>query len=136
MFADISHHLQIARPGMNDKFFAGVNVILFGDFHQNKPVFERSLIVSRGRTMAAKSQRNRLGHRLYREFTTAVELDQQMRVTDPVWQNILSRMRYGICTDADIAEIRKLELKVISTHCATLFLCTQPSSISKLAAGS
>lgn len=117
MFADISRHLQIARPGNDDKYFAGVNVVLFGDFHQNKPVFERSLIESRGRTVASRSHMNRLGHHLYSAFTTAVELTQQMRVTDSHWQDILSRMRYGLCTNVDIQNIKKLVLKVtIHSH--------------------
>lgn len=90
-------------------------MLVFGDFHQMGPVKDRILCKGFG----TAGDEMELGHRLWREFTTAVELDEQVRVTDPVWQGVLSRMRFGNCTRDDITVIRGLELKVrVSvTHC-------------------
>ena len=56
-----------------------------------------------------------VGHEIFRQFTTAVELEQQMRVKDPVWQEVLNRMRYANCTEAEFDVIRSVTLRV-STH--------------------
>lgn len=39
-----------------------------------------------------------------------IKLDEQMRIRDPTWQNILTRSRTGDCTSDDVEEILKLVL--------------------------
>lgn len=58
----------------------------------------------------------RIAHAMYKEFTTAVELTEQIRVSDVVWQEILGRMRYGFSSKADINVINGLRLKVSRTR--------------------
>ena len=112
MFAKVSRHLQAGHPERNDQYFGGVNVILFGDFHQMGPVNDRMLVRPSGLTNGSASKDADLGHHLYCAFTTAVELVQQQRVIDPTYNDVLHHVRYGICDKRDISVIQSLVLKV------------------------
>ena len=51
-----------------------------------------------------------LGREICLQFDTIVILREQVRVRDPVWMEILRRLREGSCTDEDISEVQKLVL--------------------------
>lgn len=42
-------------------------------------------------------------------------LTEQMRVLDPIWNDILNRLRTGDCTAADLEEIKKLLIEAQTT---------------------
>jgi hypothetical protein len=52
----------------------------------------------------------RIGRNLYEQFDIVIELEEQMRIRDPVWDSILQCAHTGDCTKDDIDEIRKLVL--------------------------
>jgi hypothetical protein len=87
--------------------FAGLTVILIGDFHQFPPIgsVHRALF-----SQNPSSLRCQLGKNIYEQFTTVVTLQQQMRVVDTTWNDILQRARVGGCTASDLKEIRRLVL--------------------------
>lgn len=87
--------------------YGGMHVIKFGDFHQFPPV---------GKTGAAlyceeknnERPKAKLGREIFLQFDTVVFLDEQVRVTDAAWSDILQRLRIGQCNEEDIEEIRSL----------------------------
>ena len=87
-------------------------MLIFGDFHQIPPIAGTPLYVRPMTTKSAKPSDAYMGHEIYRQFTTAVELTQQMRVQDPVWQEVLGRMRYANCTKDDFRVIQSITLQV------------------------
>jgi len=94
------------------KHFGGINVIVFGDFHQLNPIGDRNLYCPQARSAQGNTVDAILGHEIFRTFTTAVELTIQCRVKDPDWQALLGRMRYGNCSRDDVQMIRTLVFKV------------------------
>ncbi len=88
--------------------FGGMNVILFGDFHQFPPVGHDNAALYRDSGNLARSV---IGKSIYDQFTTVVLLTQQIRVTDHVWNELLQRLRTGDCTDKDIEIIDSLVLE-------------------------
>jgi hypothetical protein len=91
--------------------FAGMHVILTGDFHQFPPVANPiGALYHTIHSQNKQIQRSQLGRQLYEEFETVVILKEQVRIRDSVWMQILSRLRVGECTNDDIDEIRKLVL--------------------------
>jgi len=95
-----------ADNGMTDATipFGGMNVII-GDFHQFPPVAKTTSTVynDTNKRMTAK-----IGRAIYLQFDTVVILQQQMRISDIGWMEILSRLREGECTEEDIKAIRQL----------------------------
>lgn len=117
MMSKISQQLTRAKKNEGNAHFGGINVVLCGDHHQIGPIGDRPLYMPKGNTKHTNSPEAHLGYQIYREFTTAVELVQQVRITDAIWQDLLSRMRYGICSDNDIKQIETLVIRVRSTSC-------------------
>jgi len=71
--------------------FGGVNVILCGDFHQFPPVAgkKRCPLYYPNDIEKGDSPEFCLGRELYEAFQTVVVLEEQVRVTDPVWLDFL-----------------------------------------------
>ncbi|KAF9524529.1 hypothetical protein CPB83DRAFT_861071 [Crepidotus variabilis] len=86
--------------------FGGLHVILTGDFHQFPPIAGEALYSRKEGTKETKI----LGGNIYQQFDTVVILEEQNRVTDQGWTSLLSRLRVGECTQADLKEIDKLVL--------------------------
>lgn len=84
-----------------DDSFGGVNVILFGDFHQFPPIGAESvaLYVPSG---LGDAPPYKLGRQLFEKFRTVVILKEQMRCHDARWTELLHRLRTGDCTNSDI----------------------------------
>ena len=91
------------------KPFGGLNVIMFGDFHQFPPVSNPTGALYH-LSVASGSQplREAAGKLLYEQFQTVVILKEQKRVADIVWTGVLDRLREGECTEEDMKEVRKL----------------------------
>lgn len=102
-----------AGEGNNHLPFNGMHVILFGDFHQFPPVGNpKGALYTRAATTTQKSIQ---GRALYQQFSTVVELGQQIRIKDEAWSNLLNHLRIGECTSEDIANIR--DLLISSKNC-------------------
>lgn len=87
------------------KAFGGLNVLLFGDFHQIPPVTGLPLY-----SQKTRSNYSTCGRGIFKQFETVVILKEQVRVRDPGWVAILRRARTGSCTEQDLNEIRSLIL--------------------------
>ncbi|KAJ3571837.1 hypothetical protein NP233_g3490 [Leucocoprinus birnbaumii] len=86
--------------------FGGLDVILFGDFHQFPPVARSGKALYE----PSKKEQDTLGHQLYQQFTTVVILQEQMRVQDQRWLSFLKRLRVGGCHADDLHFLRRLSL--------------------------
>ncbi|KAF7534594.1 hypothetical protein G7Z17_g13342 [Cylindrodendrum hubeiense] len=93
--------------------FGGVPLVLFsGDFHQFRPVQERSMLipshlVAWGNTMSGFTAEQRhqhdRAHALWLKFTTVILLDEQVRAAgDPDLLRLLRRVRQGIQDASDV----------------------------------
>ncbi|KAJ3574092.1 hypothetical protein NP233_g1995 [Leucocoprinus birnbaumii] len=85
----------------------GLNVVLFGDFHQFPPVARANLALYRSTEL---NKRAMLGNDLYRRFNTVVLLRRQNRVRDNRWNDLLRRLREGACLAEDMEIIKRLQL--------------------------
>ena len=92
--------------------FGNLNILLLGDLHQLPPVANSRKELYNDAPPDTLSQ---LGRSLFEQFNIVVKLDEQMRITDPIWDRILQRSRSGECTQDDITEINNLVLS--NPHC-------------------
>ncbi|KJZ67923.1 hypothetical protein HIM_12688 [Hirsutella minnesotensis 3608] len=109
---------QLCRLRGSQRDFGGIPIVLFcGDFHQFRPVQERSILlpstavswdVDNSFKAEQRHQHDR-AHALWKKFTTVVMLDEQVRAAgDPELQRLLKRIRQGVQdhTDLDLLNSR------------------------------
>ncbi|RKK60746.1 hypothetical protein BFJ69_g17203 [Fusarium oxysporum] len=109
---------QLCRLRGSQQDFGGIPIILFcGDFHQFRPVQERSILLPSAAVSwdvdnsfkAEQRHQHDKAHALWKKFNTVVMLDEQMRAAgDPVLQRLLKRIRLGVQdgTDLDLLNSR------------------------------
>ena len=111
-FAEMDRNLcAFLGQGVNGIPFGGMNVIIVGDFHQFPPVTggsKKALYMKHDLNMAHGDEVQ--GRKLYEAFDTVVKLWQQVHIEDEVWAHLLDRARHGLCHEADLLELRKLQL--------------------------
>ncbi|PSS32204.1 hypothetical protein PHLCEN_2v2028 [Hermanssonia centrifuga] len=108
-------HVSIGKAGSSsyreEYTFGGVNVILCGDLHQFPPVAKGKFeCLFTRQDPATDTENSALGRRIYEEFTTVVVLREQMRVTDPIWRDVLVHLRRGEIAQRHIDILRSLVL--------------------------
>lgn len=113
--ATLSHNISIGKQGSPSEkpsySFGGVNVILCGDLHQFPPVaaeYQNSLY--QPTNLAHESIECQIGHAIYEEFQTVVILKEQMRVTDPIWRDLLVHLCHGRIQEQHLQILRSLVL--------------------------
>ncbi|KJZ74132.1 hypothetical protein HIM_06363 [Hirsutella minnesotensis 3608] len=109
---------QLRRLRGSKEDFGGIPIVLFcGDFHQFRPVQERSILLPSAAISwdednsfrAEQRHQHDKAHALWKRFTTVVMLDEQMRAAgDPELQRLLKRIRRGVQdrTDLDLLNSR------------------------------
>ncbi|PNP59973.1 hypothetical protein FNYG_14697 [Fusarium nygamai] len=109
---------QLCRLRGSQQDFGGIPIVLFcGDFHQFRPVQERSILlpsvaVSWNEDNSFKAEQRHQhdkAHALWKKFTTVVMLDEQVRAAgDAELQRLLKRIRSGVQdrTDLDLLNSR------------------------------
>ena len=109
MSRNISIGMEENPSAFSDHSFGGLNVIMFGDLHQFPPVAaKRGEPLYRAIDSTQDDMDSQIGRRIYEEFTKVVVLRKQNRVTDPVWKQLLTRLRMGEITDEDVGTVKKL----------------------------
>lgn len=104
----VAHTKRMEDEGNQHLPFAGMHIILMGDFHQFPPVAKpHSALYSLRPTSDPDALQ---GRSIYRQFNTVVCLQRQIRVKDIVWTSILSRLCIGKCNEDDIHIIQSLTL--------------------------
>ncbi len=103
---------QLCRLRGSQRDFGGVPIVVFcGDFHQFRPVQERSILLPSAAISwdvdnsfkAEQRHQHDRAHALWRRFTTVVMLDEQMRAAgDPELQQLLTRIRRGEQDHSDL----------------------------------
>ena len=87
--------------------FGGVSVILLGDMHQFPPIANMNKELYNS---SPSDYTSSLGRTLFEQFDTVIRLEEQMRIHDPVWEDILTRTHTGDCNSDDLAAIDRLVL--------------------------
>jgi hypothetical protein len=110
-FARLCRIVSTAMEVDQEEVFGGLNVVLVGDFHQFPPVVARQSAPLYWPVDSIRdSEDDVFGRKVFEQFTTVVQLKQQIRVRDAVWHDVLQHVRYGNCQHQHIDEIRKLIL--------------------------
>ena len=108
-YVKLCHIISTAMEKGNDEIFGGINVILVGDFHQFPPIFAcRSAPLYWPENATHDSKEDILGPKIFEQFSTVVELKEQIRIRDEIWHNILQHVCYGNCRQEDIDIIKNL----------------------------
>ncbi|KAJ3538129.1 hypothetical protein NM688_g6564 [Phlebia brevispora] len=117
--AMLSRNIGIAKYGSatyRNESFGGVNILLCGDLHQFPPVAcqdtEYLFVPTEGTRSLPPGQvdTKALGRRIYEEFQDVVILQEQMRITDPVWRRLLTALRYGRMEEEHLQVLESLVL--------------------------
>ena len=69
--------------------FSNLNILLLGDLHQLPPIANSKKELYNDAPPDPLSQ---LGRSLFEQFDIVVQLEEQMRITDPVWDRVLQRV--------------------------------------------
>ncbi|KAM4061884.1 PIF1-like helicase [Hirsutella rhossiliensis] len=102
---------QLCRLRGSHQDFGGIPIVLFcGDFHQFRPVQERSILLPSTAVSwdvdssfkAETRHQHDKAHALWKRFTTTVMLDEQARRGDPELQRLLRRIRLGVQDRSDL----------------------------------
>lgn len=103
---------QLCRLRESSRDFGGIPVVVFcGDFHQFRPVQERSILLPssivpwEGDHGFGPEQRRQhdVAHALWGKFTTVVMLNEQVRAAqDPRLRGLLTRIRQGVQDQSDV----------------------------------
>jgi hypothetical protein len=106
----VNEHLCRVRDSTQD--FGGIPIVLFcGDFHQFRPVQERSILLpsaatswDEGKTFRTEQRyQHDKAHALWKKFTTVIMLNEQVRAAgDPRLQRLLKRIRQGVQDKSDV----------------------------------
>ena len=110
--AKISQCLTKAKHANPDLPFGGVDIIFLGDFIQFPPIRDSPLYSNWNDTTVTHSKsksdiEKRLGQHLWSQINSIIFLDEQMRVTDRPYQDLLNRLREGNCTNSDVEMLNK-----------------------------
>ena len=105
--AKIANALTKAKCASPSVPFGGVDMIFFGDFIQFPPVKDSPLYSAwnDGKCTAEKKQsgiNKQLGRHLWKQVNHIILLDEQMRVQDQAYLEMLNRLREGKCLDSDV----------------------------------
>ncbi|KAG7403652.1 ATP-dependent DNA helicase PIF1 [Fusarium oxysporum f. sp. rapae] len=103
---------QLCKLRGSPKDFGGIPIVLFcGDFHQFRPVQERSILLpstaiswfEQDSFQVEQRHQHDKAHALWRRFTTVIMLDEQVRAAgDPELRALLRRIRLGIQDQSDV----------------------------------
>jgi len=103
---------QLCRLRGSQQDFGGIPIVLFcGDFHQFRPVQERSILLPSAAISwdvdnsfrAEQRHQHDKAHALWNRFATVIMLDEQMRAAgDPELQRLLTRIRRGEQDESDL----------------------------------
>ncbi|KAE8230322.1 hypothetical protein CF326_g4682 [Tilletia indica] len=112
--ADIDQSLRVGKQNL-DVPFGGVNVLFAGDLCQLPPVRANPLYKTYASTSQSTEVRSKahLGRAVWKEVTTVVEFQQQMRMQDKDIAEALARLRLRKCT---LADLRLLNANVLRSQ--------------------
>jgi len=106
----VNEHICALRG--SKQAFGGIPIVLFcGDFHQFRPVQDRSILLpsaatswDEGKTFKIEQRHQHdKAHALWKNFTTVIMLNEQVRAAgDPRLQQLLKRVRQGVCDQSDV----------------------------------
>ena len=100
LLAKLSRDATRATHGDPSVPFGGIDIIYFGDFIQFPPVLDTPLYWAYNKENLSSSTREsevkkQLGRSIWKQVTHIIFLDEQMRVTDQKYLDILNRIREG-----------------------------------------
>lgn len=106
----VNEHICAFRGSKQD--FGGIPIVLFcGDFHQFRPVQERSILLPSTASSWDEEKTFKIeqrhqhdkAHALWKKFTTVIMLNEQVRAAgDPRLQQLLKRIRQGVQDQSDL----------------------------------
>ena len=88
--------------------FGGINVILAGDPHQFPPVGNATGALYA--CLPNEIGKGAIGRLIYEQFKMVITLEEQKRVIDTGWNDMLLRLREGACTAEDVEMVESLIL--------------------------